>query len=82
MKQHHMVATFVGPAGEYHNGIPSRDLSADEYDRLTDEQRDLLKASKLYEVKPEPAAKPAPVKPEPVPVPAAAAPAPKDEAKK
>lgn len=37
---------------EYHSGIPNRDLTEDEYQALTDEQRDTVQNSVLYAVRP------------------------------
>lgn len=46
------------PAVEWHEGIPARDLSADEVKALDDDQQKTVAGSHLYEVvKPEPAAK-------------------------
>lgn len=37
-------AKYNGENGEYFNGIPARDLTEDEFDRLSDEQKALLAA--------------------------------------
>ena len=75
------LAKYLGNGSEFLNNIPARDLSADEYNALTDEQRELLKASKLYDVQhAAPAAKSA-VK-SAAPAVAESAPAVKDEGKK
>ncbi len=44
---------FGHPRYEFLNGIPARDLSDDEFDALSDEQRESLMASDLYKVRPE-----------------------------
>lgn len=78
-------AKYLGDGSEYHNGIPSRDLTEDEFAALTDEQQAMLAESKLYDLKhdapamAEKAGKRA-EKAEPVvDAPFMAAPAPKDE---
>ena len=51
--------TWTGqtPAAEWHEGIPARDLSAEDFDALDDGQRIVVRASRLYEeVKPAPKA--------------------------
>lgn len=77
------AAKYFGTDGGYHNNIPARDLTEDEYNALTDDQKELVKASALYEVKPEPAKHSAS---RPAAAPAVAVPAkpvePKDEVKK
>lgn len=35
--------------GEFHSGIPARDLSRDEYDALDKEQRAVVRDSPLYD---------------------------------
>lgn len=59
MKQHHTTADYVGDGLAFLNGIPARALTADEYDRLSDEQRGVLAASPLYTLHPEAGVKPA-----------------------
>lgn len=47
--------TYVGTAGAHHQGIPARDLSAEEFAALDKDQQATVKASKIYEAtKPEP----------------------------
>lgn len=41
------------PEGEFHPGIPSRDLSDEDYDALDTEQRALVRKSPLYDYRPE-----------------------------
>ena len=43
--------------GEYWSGIPARDLSPEEYDALSEDQRRLVDSGRLYEVAPETAPK-------------------------
>lgn len=40
---------FVGEAGQYLEGVPARDLTQEDVDALTDEQRAAVEASPLYE---------------------------------
>ena len=49
-----MQAKYVGRNGEYHAGIPARDLSPEDWAALDAEQRKLVRASALYEVTQEP----------------------------
>lgn len=35
-------------AGDYYEGVPGRDLTAEEFDRLTDEQKDDVRSTKPY----------------------------------
>lgn len=44
-------ARYIG-AGEFHYGIPARDLTVQEYEALTDEQRRLVDRGVIYEVLP------------------------------
>lgn len=48
-----IVAKFQGedPENEYHNGIPARDLSEEDFGALTDEEKATLAASPLYEMR-------------------------------
>ncbi len=41
------------PEGEFHPGIPSRDLDDDDYAALDPEQRALVRKSPLYDYRPE-----------------------------
>lgn len=42
-------AKYLG-GGEFHHGIPARDLTKADWERLTAEQRAIVAASPLYEV--------------------------------
>jgi hypothetical protein len=44
-----MKATYTG-AGNYLNGVPARDLTDEDWDALTPEQKAEVKASGLYEL--------------------------------
>lgn len=44
-------ARFKGEGGAYHTGIPARDLSEDDWEELTTEQRETARKSALYDVK-------------------------------
>jgi hypothetical protein len=47
-----VVARFKGdPEQAYHSGIPARDLTEEDLEGLTDEQKATLAASPLYDVK-------------------------------
>ncbi len=39
---------YIGQGGEHHSGIPARDLSADDWTRLSDEQKAVVASSPLY----------------------------------
>jgi hypothetical protein len=41
------------PEGEFHPGIPSRDLTEEDYEALDTEQRALVRKSPLYDYRPE-----------------------------
>lgn len=41
------------PEGEFHPGIPARDLDEDDYQALDNEQRALVRKSPLYDYRPE-----------------------------
>jgi hypothetical protein len=43
-----MKAKYKGPG--YHHGIPARDLTEADWERLTPAQREIVKASPLYEL--------------------------------
>jgi hypothetical protein len=44
------VIAFTGdPQGNFHQGIPARDLSGAEYDALDNEQRATVRASRVYD---------------------------------
>lgn len=68
-------ATYIGN-GEFHNGIPARDLTAEDWKALTDEQRDTVRQSPCYRLAAEQAPKRAEAKAAPS-LPAAADEAPK-----
>lgn len=40
---------FLGDGSEYHSGIPAKDLTLEEVERLDKERQHLLLASPLYE---------------------------------
>lgn len=44
-----MTAYKYAGAGEYHGGIPARDLTAEEFAALDKDQQATVKASTLYE---------------------------------
>lgn len=48
---------YVGSGGEFLHGIPARDLTEADWERLTKAQQDIVTVSHLYR-KPEPEAKP------------------------
>lgn len=54
-----MRALWKGTKGEdglpveYLEGVPARSLTQDEYDALTDEQREAMRSSPLYDVRTE-----------------------------
>lgn len=54
-------ARFKGPTDEaglpvsYLEGIPARNLSDEEYDALSPEQKQVVRSSELYDVGPSPA---------------------------
>lgn len=48
-----MKALYRGDGNQFHAGIPARHLTQDEFDALTPEQRDLVRASSLFEVRSE-----------------------------
>lgn len=41
------------PDGQYHTGIPARDLEQEDYDALDNDQRALVRKSPLYDYRPE-----------------------------
>lgn len=41
------------PEGEFHPGIPARDLDDDDYQALDNDQRALVRNSPLYDYRPE-----------------------------
>lgn len=41
------------PEGEFHPGIPARDLDQDDYDALDSEQRAVVRTSPLYDYRAE-----------------------------
>jgi len=43
------VIKYTGKDGEYHSGIPMRDLSGPEFDALDAEQRAVVRASPVYD---------------------------------
>ena len=43
-----LLFNYTAENGEHYMGIPGRDIYADEYERMSDEQKDLLKASPYY----------------------------------
>lgn len=48
-----IVATFSGdPVTAFHEGIPARDLTERDWERLTPEQQETVAASKVYDLKP------------------------------
>lgn len=54
---------FRGEGGAYVLGVPARDLTADEWDALTDDERDRAERSGYYEDAPDPAGRTAASKP-------------------
>lgn len=46
-------AKFIGADGEYLNGIPARDLTAEDWAQLTNEQQEAVATSPLYEIQAE-----------------------------
>lgn len=43
-------ATFKGDGADFVQGVPARDLTADDWDLLTDDQKRAAKGSGLYEI--------------------------------
>jgi hypothetical protein len=43
------VIKFVGNPGDYHSGIPSRDLSLAEFDALSEDQQATVRVSRAYD---------------------------------
>lgn len=92
MPKQKISAKYTGQHGEFYNAIPARDLTEDEFDALSDDDKATLAASSFYTLRhdapaeAEKAAKRVEKAPDPVPpmVEAAKAemPAPKPEAKK
>lgn len=92
MPKPRISAKYTGENGEHYMGIMARDLTEDEFDALTDEQKATLGGSSFYTLRhdapeeTEKAARRVEKAPEPVPPMAVAAlaemPAPKDEGKK
>lgn len=41
------------PEGEFHPGIPSRDLTDEDYDALSTNERKTVRESRLYDYRPE-----------------------------
>lgn len=39
---------YIGTGGEHHSGIPARDLTVEDWLRLSDEQRAVVAGSQLY----------------------------------
>ncbi len=44
-----VYARYTGN-GEFYNGIPARDLSAEEYAALSEEQKALVDSGRVYEI--------------------------------
>lgn len=44
------IYRFVGNNGEFYEGIPARDIRQEEYNNLTDQQKDTVNKSALYVV--------------------------------
>jgi len=40
---------YIGQGGEHHSGIPARDLTVEDWARLSDEQRAVVASSTLYQ---------------------------------
>lgn len=48
-----IVATFTGdPVKAFHDGIPARDLTEADWDRLSNDQQQLVADSPIYDLKP------------------------------
>lgn len=45
-----IVAKYVGANGEHYMGIPDRDITRDEWERMSSERRELVQMSQFYEV--------------------------------
>jgi hypothetical protein len=43
-------AHYTGNGKQFHAGLPMRDITVDEYERLSDEQKKLVQSSGLYEL--------------------------------
>jgi hypothetical protein len=41
-------ARFKGQEGYFYNGVPARDLSEEEYEELTEEQKRMVRTGPLY----------------------------------
>ena len=39
---------YIGQQGEFHNGIPARNLTEEDWGLLTDDQREIVTSSPLY----------------------------------
>jgi hypothetical protein len=56
-------ARYKGKHGEYHHGIPGRDIDEDEYQALDADQRKLVRESGLYDTRTDAEMSPAPEPP-------------------
>jgi hypothetical protein len=51
MPRQRISAKYTGENGEHYMGIPARDLTEDEFDALSDDQKATLGASKFYSLR-------------------------------
>ena len=51
MPRQKISAKYTGEAGEHYMGVPARDLTEDEFDALSDDQKATLAASSFYSLR-------------------------------